>query len=388
MNKTKQFKQLIDWFVDNNLAKNSTAGFRTRLIIGVILSLFFLILCLYALWCLVIEELNLYGHAFFLSTLLIALGILLQQYLIKNTSLTANLFTFLFGLCLATATYLTGGIHSPAISILLIIPIIAIAMLGWRPAVTWFLLLSGYVLMLFLLDSQSIPAPQIAHSNNIDVIKIMLWFFTGGSIFIAFATYEAHSDNLHRILYSEKEEYAYLSNHDTLTGLSNRQFFDKVLCNLVHRGNTLDEAFTLLYIDLDNFKPINDQYGHHSGDVVLKAIGQRIKSLIRQNDFAARIGGDEFAIILSGVGEKSLADLVANKILNNLKAPVFIQSLVLEVSASGGVALFPLDADSAEELVKKADLAMYKAKQELKDVNSPAPDKDTPVMQTEALLNS
>ena len=152
--------------------------------------------------------------------------------------------------------------------------------------------------------------------------------------------------------------------HDTLTALPNRALFDDRLQQSIRHAQRNEESFALLFIDLDNFKQINDTLGHHFGDVVLKTIAERLDCCIRAEDTLSRWGGDEFTIILQDVQSSDAAAKVAQKIIDNLRPKVVLESHELHISASIGISLYPSDSHLKDDLLKFADSAMYKAKDE------------------------
>jgi diguanylate cyclase (GGDEF)-like protein len=147
--------------------------------------------------------------------------------------------------------------------------------------------------------------------------------------------------------------------HDPLTGLANRLLFmDRVKHTLSRRdGNAV-----VLYVDLDDFKPINDTYGHEAGDAVLSAAAERLRASLRAADTAARLGGDEFAVLLVDIAEEHIG-VVADRIISNLLRPLEFAGRMLEVKASLGVATARSGSGvGADELVRNADVAMYVSK--------------------------
>ena len=153
----------------------------------------------------------------------------------------------------------------------------------------------------------------------------------------------------------------YLAHHDDLTGLLNRSLFFDRLENTVNHCKRYDHGCSLLYIDIDNFKQINDQYGHEAGDTVLKTIAERIKKNCRATDSAARLGGDEFAILIGRI-DKDKASQTAEKILKKASEPVYVDLQKLHISLSIGVAHYPDTANNFNDLMEQADQAMYRAK--------------------------
>lgn len=151
---------------------------------------------------------------------------------------------------------------------------------------------------------------------------------------------------------------------DRLTGLANRRFFEAHVERLREQPAQDQTAIAILYIDLDGFKPINDQHGHHTGDLVLKEIGDRLARCVRQGDFAARLGGDEFAVLLSLADghQAHYAMEVARRIINSVSAPITADGFDVRIGCSIGVALWPADAADLSVALQHADRALYAAK--------------------------
>jgi diguanylate cyclase (GGDEF)-like protein/PAS domain S-box-containing protein len=159
-----------------------------------------------------------------------------------------------------------------------------------------------------------------------------------------------------------EEELHRRAHHDPLTGLSNRLSFDERLDqNLVHARRNRSKL-ALLYIDLDKFKPINDTYSHQAGDAVLREIAERLRSEVREMDTVARIGGDEFVVILGEIDTVEHAGMVAEHIRERLREPIEYQGNALKVGASIGIAVFPDHGVDSQQLMAEADAAMYRAK--------------------------
>jgi len=163
------------------------------------------------------------------------------------------------------------------------------------------------------------------------------------------------------------EELSYTSLHDALTGLPNRHYLYTQLKLMAANANRYDRKFAVLFLDLDHFKNINDTLGHNVGDALLKAVARKLKSIIRENDIVARIGGDEFIIILNDFSDTVAIEPVISKILDMFHKEWNIQKHLLRLSTSIGVAIYPDDSKDINELMKFADIAMYKAKTEGRD---------------------
>jgi diguanylate cyclase (GGDEF)-like protein/PAS domain S-box-containing protein len=152
---------------------------------------------------------------------------------------------------------------------------------------------------------------------------------------------------------------AFLAHHDHLTGLPNRAFLHDRLQRELSHGNRI---FALHFVDLDRFKSINDGLGHYFGDQLLKAVADRLKRSVRPNDLLVRLGGDEFAILQTEASSVEDAALVAQRINDALDVPFLLEEKEVSVSASVGIAMYPRDGRSTDELLQNADIAMYRVK--------------------------
>ncbi|RMF18987.1 MAG: EAL domain-containing protein [Gammaproteobacteria bacterium] len=150
--------------------------------------------------------------------------------------------------------------------------------------------------------------------------------------------------------------------YDALTGLANRRLFSDRLEQSLRAASRDHTRVALLFLDLDQFKRINDTLGHDAGDQLLKTIAERLKGCVREKDTVARLGGDEFVILLTDVHEDNAVRVVARHVLTELKRPMQINNHELRVSTSIGITLAPDDGNDVEKLMKNADLALYKAK--------------------------
>ncbi|MEY8715409.1 EAL domain-containing protein [Francisella philomiragia] len=161
-----------------------------------------------------------------------------------------------------------------------------------------------------------------------------------------------------RIRLDEIEKYAY---HDMLTGLHNRYYFESYINETIESGSRKKHPFVLMFLDLDHFKEVNDVYGHLAGDKLLIEVASRLKDLTRSNDLVARLGGDEFLLFFADM-ETNEAVIKAQKIINNIAKPYQIDDKSFVVGASIGLVSYPDDAIDFENLLRYADAAMYKAK--------------------------
>ena len=170
-------------------------------------------------------------------------------------------------------------------------------------------------------------------------------------------TLKKNIDNKNRV-----EKLYSLAHYDSLTQVPNRLLFDIKLKQAIANAKEQNSSFKLLFIDLDDFKSINDTYGHAAGDKVLKIAAQRIQKLIKKEDTFSRISGDEFSLIIESSSDESYIKYLLKSIKKEFSSPVFFGDKSIGVNASIGLSSFPQDANSREELLHLADLSMYKEK--------------------------
>ncbi len=180
-----------------------------------------------------------------------------------------------------------------------------------------------------------------------------------------------------KVLTAEHEARSQIQNmayFDALTGLANRRLFATYLARIVASAQRSNASLAVMFIDLDNFKFINDSYGHHFGDRVLVEFAERIKNTVRTSDLVsflgesdaaqsiARLAGDEFAVLLTSLEDNFSAAVVAERLLENAREPIVFEGQVVHIEASIGIAVFPDDASGPQQLIQHADAAMYHAK--------------------------
>jgi diguanylate cyclase (GGDEF)-like protein len=158
------------------------------------------------------------------------------------------------------------------------------------------------------------------------------------------------------------EQVTHLAHHDTLTGLPNRILFYDRLNNAIKFAQRGMSSFAVLYLDLDGFKHVNDTLGHGSGDALLIESSRRITACVRDSDTVARMGGDEFTLILSNMHTRTDIENVAGKIVKAIAQPFMLDGKSCTISVSIGIALYPDNGNTPEQLLKIADAAMYLAK--------------------------
>lgn len=161
-----------------------------------------------------------------------------------------------------------------------------------------------------------------------------------------------------------EDEILTLAQFDKLTGLVNRNLFKDRANQALTLANRQKSKVGFLYIDLDRFKPINDSYGHEAGDSILQEVGKRLMASVRESDTVARVGGDEFVVILQNIQDMQQAASLAEKIISSLKHPFMVKGDTHSIGASIGISCFPDDGMDMDALLKKADAAMYQVKRQ------------------------
>jgi len=160
----------------------------------------------------------------------------------------------------------------------------------------------------------------------------------------------------------DAHNHAYLATHDPLTGLSNRLLLNDRLSHAIDHAERFNKCISLIFCDLDNFKPINDTYGHTVGDEILKRVGNSLKEILRKEDTICRFGGDEFVILLEDLNSFEYLDNILHRINRLTNTPCIIDGNRITIGMSIGASIYPDDGESSEELIQSADKAMYRAK--------------------------
>ena len=167
-----------------------------------------------------------------------------------------------------------------------------------------------------------------------------------------------HADSLQ----AANEQLRNIALYDNLTGLPNRLLLEDRMERSILRGDRSGKLGALMFVDLDRFKSVNDTFGHRIGDELLKTVAQRLTNCIRKEDTVARVGGDEFVVVLNELAKREDAALIGGKMLQELSRPFSVERHELEISCSIGISVFPDDGKTLLELMNNADVAMYHAK--------------------------
>lgn len=209
------------------------------------------------------------------------------------------------------------------------------------------------------------PVGKLYMRANMRQLYIQLLWYMGTTALVVLSITAAAALLLRRMRHAvqhAEERVGYLAYYDTVTHLPNRHAFNERFEAMLREVAQKQQKLTLLFLDLDDFKVVNDTLGHHVGDLLLKDVAEKLSASVRQGDAVYRVGGDEFAMVLANVDREN-AEVVAEKFIRTLARPLSIEGHTLYVSASIGISLFPQDGADATTLLRNSDAAMYSAKE-------------------------
>ena len=218
------------------------------------------------------------------------------------------------------------------------------------------------------LNISIISIQRIIEQNPLIIMISTAPFFLG--LFALFGgIHRAKAENINKLLLVEIEErkkiqkqIEYLAYHDHITGLPNRAKFYESVDNAISISKQTKKKFAVLFLDIDEFKIINDTFGHSLGDLLLTKVADRLVNTLRKSDTVSRIGGDEFNILIENIENGDDISTITEKLLRSLEIPFIVEEKKYLITASIGIATYPLHGDTVEVLIKNADTAMYQAK--------------------------
>jgi len=289
-------------------------------------------------------------------------GYVLALWLFRSTGLFAVCGNFY-----ATVAYLTMLLAAVALPsreaifmmlTLLAMPLLVALVANYTSALFWLIVVAVTPVLLVHFDERS---------NEVGEFYLACW--TSACIGMLLAIYIGHyyRQGIVQRLNSERTRFEFAAAHDALTGLANRATFDRRLRECIEFCTMHGTRAVLAYIDLDQFKPINDTYGHQAGDIVLSKVADRLRHLVRKTDTVARLGGDEFAILFDQSSPEDLAQLL-ERMAAVVREPIEVFDNHLSVSCSVGVVVCPEDGLHPHQLSHKADERMYEAKRRNKSM--------------------
>lgn len=206
--------------------------------------------------------------------------------------------------------------------------------------------------------------------NGSKVITAKLTRQSGKDIWVEIKVILIETNEIQLVLrdVTEKRKYEsrleFLAYHDPLTGLKNRTIFTDIISESIEKAKKIDKQLSLMYIDIDHFKSINDTLGHNVGDELLKEFAYRLRNAVRKDDVACRIGGDEFLVLLLNVPNQTEVKNIAERILTAFQSPFIVNGEAVTLTVSIGISVFPNDGFIGRDLIHHADVALYQAKKE------------------------
>lgn len=359
----------VDYFIHPSYRLDSDVFFRGRVLIASML-IFVLVTTVAYLAVLLTPFLS--TSVFWASLILpptilsfVALLFLIRRqgrYMLSSIASVLVIYLIIIvGICVSG-----GPAASPVVQLLVIPPLIAYFFGGLRWGGRAVAVVFPTLIILIVLHFLGVPFWQtVTTEAQMGLARGIVTFLNlsvvSGMAFI----YEYTAAALKRERDIEHEKFVQLAKTDPLTGLANRRNFDDMLKERVelYGAQIPPRRFALGCLDLDGFKPVNDQYGHAVGDEVLLVISGRLRSALRGSDFVGRHGGDEFMLLLDSVGSQEALEAMADRMLSSIAQPIKTSVGIVGVTGSLGFAMFPLDAVEIKDLMKAADDAMYTAKQ-------------------------
>ncbi|HEY6131147.1 MAG TPA: GGDEF domain-containing protein [Halioglobus sp.] len=293
------------------------------------------------------------------------LGVLLSMSILRflgNRVMAVNVLLFIFAGAFAAACFYFGGTQSPTYPLLILAPAMAGLVGSIALSIAWGLLILAFWVGVLQAERSGFEFTQIIIPQNHSVAMMTSYVGLAFAVVSVIIIYAEMNKALRQSLLSTNSELAHLSSHDQLTRLPNRRFYDQRIVLALRRAAEYGGMTGLLFIDLNEFKKINDTHGHGAGDKLLIAVAQRIQNSLRETDLVARLGGDEFVAVLEDVKSPEEVTRIAHKLSQAIEQPLYVRNQILKFSASVGVAIFPIDGRQKQELEEKADRAMYLAK--------------------------
>ncbi len=295
-------------------------------------------------------------------------GYLLTLLLLKRTenySLCCNLLILILTSVIFFAVQITGGyLESPILQLALQMPVMGFLLLGLRAGLAWLAVIVALSLATYLSAVYNVGYVQLLQSAEVtQAMYILLQFVLIVVVGAALTVYETLNGLLKKELHAEKLKLEHWASHDDLTGVANRFEFFRRLKSGIDEAQEREHKVGVVYIDLDGFKPVNDNHGHHMGDEALKAVADRLQRVLRLSDTTARLGGDEFGLILPGIHVPEDIETIMPKILDAIREPIEVGGVEISVRGSCGVAIFPNHSEDCDDLCRYADTAMYRAKE-------------------------
>lgn len=300
------------------------------------------------------------------SAVLILIGILvalLALFLLRRGKFRQAAFCFLSAVWIGTfiCSLLSGGIRSVYMVLHVWIPIVTALLLGRKAGISAICASASTTFVLALLDGAGFQFPRYFPTAGLNAWMVLMLSLITTALPVN-QTLNALTEAVASAR-KQTEQYSHAALHDSLTQLPNRSFFVNRLSHCIRRGQgSRGHGYSLLFIDIDDFKKINDGLGHSAGDQVLKITAGRMSTLMRSVDILARIGGDEFTVLIEDTTDPSEASHLADRLLSTIHLPIPIGSREVKLTATIGIAHGKASYEHPDSILSDADTAMYYAK--------------------------
>lgn len=291
----------------------------------------------------------------------VLLTVLILRYL-HNRIAAMHILLLAFTSAFTIACVFFGGVRSPTYALLILAPVMAGIVGSIRATMFWTALVILIWVVILGLEKIGFQFTQLILPQNYNLAITLSYAAMGLAVVSVIIIYAEMNKQLRHALQKANRELEHLSSHDELTGLYNRRFYEQRMARTLLRAEQQGRPMGLLMFDLDQFKQINDTYGHGMGDALLIKLGERLRAQVRETDLIARLGGDEFAVIMENIDSPDDLPAIAAKLVKAVKEPLTLRNVDFSLGVSCGVALYPRDGESQQQLEENADKAMYRAK--------------------------
>jgi diguanylate cyclase (GGDEF)-like protein len=276
--------------------------------------------------------------------------------------LCVNLLLVILSAILISSNFFLGGTMSPTMIFLLAIPVLAATLTSPSWTFCWTAITVAAWLLVLIAENQGFETRRISIAANAGAIQVLALLHTVIIVMSVLGSYVFSNSRLRATTEAKNKSLDYLARHDSLTGIPNRRALFEGLQQCISHSIDCKTPFALLVIDMDNFKKINDSLGHSFGDEVLKHFAQRLKTGFRETDFVARIGGDEFGVVLEPVNELASVKTAVERFFKDSDNTVEVEGQAVSYECCTGIAIYPEHGETIASLYEKADHAMYRAK--------------------------
>lgn len=355
-------------YMYRHLPADRELRFRANLLLGILLTICIIGLCVILYFGLV-AELQMESATRLWALQLISISelvyVALAIVLLRGHFYLATAGTVMVALLsVGAAVFFTGGApDSPALQLLLLPAVIAYCLLGMRVGSIITALIPLAIAIQWYLSAQwGWQLPQLRSYKNPIMDMVLINSVNYAMTIMVLLVYERINANLRAERDMERQRLAHHATHDELTNVANRRHFRERLEEAGARCDRGQHQIAVLYIDLNGFKRINDEWGHDAGDCTLVITAQRLKATLRRQDFVARLGGDEFAIIIEPFTTNPEVEELCERLRNAIAAPLPFDDGRCRLGASIGVARYPGEVSRIDHVLRHADTAMYAAK--------------------------